>query len=603
MSISKSSFILLILLFAAEVFSQEPVPQEEPPAKEDIKLEIPAAPVPVAQKPDTVQKFGAASGLPLNLQALSAKDTASFETYSRRYALIQDSISAAYRAIETAKKNAVSFMQPLEPKSEFEKQADYDARKSKWDSELKQLQERDTKSYSLRLAELEKAKNKVQENQNSLYGSINIKSNPPAVSVLIGKDEIGITPAEYNLLIPGIVKIRLQKEGYNPLDTSLHVAPGAKLMLNAILEEKSIFSPENEVDFVKILSKDTTPQGYESRIEAIYARKTEIDEEIKQILGNFSNTYPPLEPQKSGESPEDFEKRKAAWTNEGTRQFTELQRKHEVYSNKLWRSVETLRDYIVALHSSLVSETVITAKIELGTYDAESEKFKVVAQDTANERTPFYFSGEVGIPLNTAKTLNRTAPGFVTALQYINYPFEADFANVNLAMSKLQLSMNGQDLQVYGSFGELAKYKSMEGYDAWKLHADSLLKGTLKPQGLDYAYAMGKAAAKDVTAENVAKGKESGGGLGWRGWTRILTYTLAAGCVGAGVVKHLKARKYEDKLGDLKDNFPEDEALYANWRKSYNSDADVVNNNISQRNLYGAGAGVLFLAGTLTFIF
>jgi hypothetical protein len=50
------------------------------------------------------------------------------------------------------------------------------------------------------------AKRKVMDNQASLYGSVDIKTNPSSVSIWIDREEIGASHAIYNLLIPGNVK-------------------------------------------------------------------------------------------------------------------------------------------------------------------------------------------------------------------------------------------------------------------------------------------------------------------------------------------------------------------------------------------------------------
>jgi hypothetical protein len=517
-----------------------------------------------------------ASNRSLNLAELTAKDTASFETYSRRLALVQDSISATHKAIESTKKNTILFMPKLEPKDEYERQVEYDARKAKWDKELFDRTERDTKSNITRLAELEKAKKKIEENQVSLYSSVNIKSSPEAASIWLNEKEIGTTPADYSLLIPGTVKISISKEGYNPWDTTFVAASKTKYKLYADLEEKSIFSTENEIDFVKFLSKNTTVEGYEDRIRIIEARKEEVGEEIKKMLEDFGG-----------------EQHKVA----------EFQRKYEVYKQKLERSVVVLNDYIIATQSMVVSEPSFGAKIELGAYDADKEQFELTVQDSASEKSPFLFKGRVGVPRDTAKAMNRTVSGFVASLQFINFPFEAGAGKVNLAMSRLSLSKNGLDLKVEGSFNELMRYRFEAGYEAWRLRADSLLSGSLKPQGLGYTYAMGaKEAAEDVYA---AKSEDSGGGLGWRGWTRIIAFTAAAALGGFAVYKHLEAQRKKDDLKDLiKKASADDSAIIeADWLKEYDENADVVRENESQRNIYGGAAGVFAAGGIVTFFF
>jgi hypothetical protein len=156
-------------------------------------------------------------------------------------------------------------------------------------------------------------------------------------------------------------------------------------------------------------------------------------------------------------------------------------------------------------------------------------------------------------------------------------------------MSKLQLSKDGQDLKTEGSFGEIERYKSMEGYGAWKLRADSLLNGSLKMQGLDYAWAMGKAAAKDAAKTETAE--SSSAGLGWRGLARIAAFTATAAFGGAAVYKYLESQDRADRLEK-----PMDKASY-DAKKS-----DMENSN---RNniIFSVAAGGCALVGIITFIF
>jgi len=418
------------------------------------------------------------------------------------------------------------------------------------------------------------------QNADSHYVSATIKSIPDAASIWVGKEEIGTTPAEYNFITPGVVKIAVRKEGYIPWDTTFEAAPGFKFNANVFLERRSIYNHENELNFIVILKKDTTVEGYSSRIKTVEARKVHVDEEIKQILEDFANKYPPLEPKKPDESAKAFQKRHELWNREGMRQVADYQKRHEAYKQKLDRCIATLNDYIVSEQSAAASEIVLTAKVELGAYDPDKELFELTAQDTASEKSPFYFKGIIGVPRDTAKSINRADPGFIAILQFINFPFKTESHNVNLAMSKIQLSRNGVGFNIEGSFAEIERYKSKEGYAPWKTRADSLLSGALKPQGFDYAYVSGRPAAKEIAVDAKA---ESSGGLGWRGWTRIVTYTLAAGCAGATVFKHTKVEKWRDK--DYDD--------FSGRKKA----------NKEQRLIYGIGAGGFALAGTLTFLF
>jgi len=504
------------------------------------------------------QKLGLSSNRSLNLAELSAKDTASFETYSKRLALVQDSISATQKNIENSKKRTASQMPPLEPKDEYEKQFEFDERKAKRERELGERMLRDYKPLADRLSELEKAKKKIEDNRSSLYCTIEIKTNP-AASIYLNNEEIGESPAEYNRVLPGNAAIRVQKENYEPWDTTLTLQPAQKLKLSVTLQEKSIFSKEGEIDFPKTLAKDTTVKGYRERIGRVKARIAQIDTEIVKILENFSNTYPALEPQKPNETAQDFERRKTAWNDEGIRQMGVLRYKHEAYKNKLIRSLNALEDNIIATESQLITEAHSNAHITLGAYDVEREFFEIEVQDTANAKSPFYFAGLVGVPRDTAKAMNRSTDGFLTGVSYLNYPFVSkDSSSFNIAMKELALSRKAIPLKVEGSFKPLGKFELMEGYGSWRAHADSLLRGELKGQGLDLNYVINGENAKVAAGEASSDG---GGGLGWRGWTRFLTFTAAIAFGTAAII---------------------------------NDDSTVI---------FGAGAGVFATAGILTFVF
>jgi len=535
---------------------------------------------------------------PLNLAEISAKDTASFDTYSKRLALVQDSISAMRVEIENSKKRTASQMPALSPKDEFEKQAEFDVRKAKWEKDLEEKTIRDSKPFADRLAELEKAKKKIESNQTSLYCTIEIKTNPEAASISLNNKEIGASPVEYKLALPGTTVITVQKENYEPWDTTFTLQPAQKMKLGVALQEKSIFSKEGELDFSKILAKDTTVIGYRERIKRVEARNEQIDEEIKTMLENFGDSYPVLEIQGPNESAQDFERRKAVWNNEGIKQIGVLRQKHEAYKNKLMRSIEVIKDNIIAAESMYISETPLNAKITLGAYDVEREVFNVEVQDTANAKTPFYFSGIVGIPRDTAKTMNRSVEGFLVGVSFLNYPFVFGDSSFNIAMKGISLSRKTIPLKVDGEFKSIGRFEAMEGYGAWRAHADSLMSGALKAQGLDINYAL--KADKVKTVEEAG-----GGGFGWRGWTRILTFTAAAALGTVAIMKHLEAGDYKDKITKINKTVD-----YSNYDAWYNQNiyalesyAKKVKDCESSRNIFGIGAGVFAIAGTLTFVF
>ena len=580
--------ICLILILSTLSFAAAPAPAKPPlpPAHTEVKK-------------------------PLNLSELSTKDTASFETYTRRIALVQDSIVATKKDLENAKKKTAKDL-PLKPKGEYEKQAEFDARKVKWEKEIDEKTQQNSKPLADRLAELEKAKKQLEENQNSLYCTLEIKTTPEAASIYFNKEEIGASPAEYNLALPGYAVIRIQKENYDPWDTTLTLQPAQKLKLNIALQEKSIFSSEGEINFPRTLAKDTTVYGYLYRINRIYARLAQIESEIRVIFANFPNAYPALEPIKPEETLQDFERRRNSWQYEGERQANALKQKYDAYKAKLVRSVETLKDNIVTTESLLTTDMRPTAQITLGNYDADKEAFEIDVQDTADAKSPFHFVGKVSIPTDTAKVMNRSIEGFLAGVSYINYPFiisgDSSYISYNLAMKELLISRKAVPLKVNGTFKNIGKFEAMEGYGPWSIHKDSLLSGLLKPQGLDLNYALKgerpKIAVAEATETTEAK---SSGGLGWRGWTRIVSFTAMAGLGTVAVLSHLNAEKNKKDFNKITKEEPKTKAGYETWYNENYKDLEKykkdTEKNETNRTFFGAGAGGFAFIGLITFIF
>ncbi|MCL1956300.1 MAG: PEGA domain-containing protein [Fibromonadales bacterium] len=558
--------LFLVLSLLSFVFAQEGAIRIKIPLDSTGMLIAP-------QKSETQpQKLGLSGNRPLNLAELSAKDTASFETYSRRLAIVQDSIAVMQKEIENSKKRTAAQISPLEPKDEYEKQSEYEYRKEKRERELGERMLRDYKPFADRLSELEKAKKKIEDNRTTLYCTIEIKTIPTA-SIYINNEEIGTSPAKYDRVLPGNTVIRVQKENYEPWDTTLTLQPMQKLKLSATLQEKSIFSKEGEINFPKIIASDTTVKGYLARMGRVKARIKQVDEEIKIILAD--------EHQKKDETTQNL-----------------LKHKHETYINQLARTLNTIENNIIATESQLISETSSNASITLGTYDVENEVFELEVQDTANAKSPFHFSGWAGVPRDTAKAMNRSTEGFSVAVKYLNYPFVSDSSYFNLAMKELSLSRKAAPLQVDGDFKPVSKFGLMEGYSKWRTHADSLLSGTLKANScLDLDYVIGKKIcdASGIATSELPSQSESAS-LGWRNWTRILTFTAAATLGGLAVANYLDQVNFIKKANK--------QANDPNYSKDiYNDYLDKADKSGKSKIIFGAGAGVFAVAGALTFVF
>jgi len=600
-----SKILLFSVLFALSfAFAQEGA------IKFQISLDSTGMPVAAPPKPETPQKLGLASNRPLNLAELSVKDTASFETYSRRLAIVQDSIAAMQKEIENSKKRTAAQMPPLEPKGEYEKQVEFDARKEKRERELGDRMIRDYKPFADRLSDLEKAKKKIEDNRHALLCTIDIKTNPTAASISLNNEEIGASPIEYTRALPGNSVLKIQRDGYEPWDTTLALQPTQKIKLNVVLQEKSIFSKEGEINISRTIARDTTVEGYLRRISLVKDRIVQVDVEIINILDNFSNTYPALELQRQDESLDDFEHRKTKWREEGIAQVVVLKQKHKAYKEKLERSIEALENNIIATESQLIAEAHPNAQITLGAYDVEKEVFEFEVQDSANAKSPFRFVGIVGIPRDTAKAMNRSTDGFMTSISYLNFPFVSKDSSsyFNLAMKELALSRKAVPLKVDGAFKPVGKFEFMEGYDQWHEHADSLLNGKLRTNPcLDFDYVIGKkACGAGMGIAESGSSSDSESSLGWRGWTRILTFTAAAAFGTLAVMRQLDVGKNEDKQSDLKKeglSIPKDDPNRPEFDYRWKYNEDQLQENKNSRNIFGALAGVFVVGAVLTFTF
>jgi len=299
---------------------------------------------------------------------------------------------------------------------------------------------------------------------------VEVITNPTEASIYINNEKVGVTPAAYQFAMPGAITLGLQKENYEPWDTTLILQPAQNQKIDIALREKSIFSKEGEIDFQKILAQDTTIDGYRQRKDRVLARIYQIDSEMNAIYANFSSSFPALEPQGPKETAQAFESRTVLWQNEFSRQAEVLRQKYETYRNNLTYSLNVL---------------------------------------------------------------------------------ESNINNANIAAAE-----------------------------------------SLKAE-------LAKEAA--VAATKPADTSASSGGLGWRGWTRILTFTATAAFGAMAVMKHLNVKDSEKDISDLNANPPP--GGYPEYEKKYKSYDDSVTDNKSQRTVFGVCAGVFAVAGTLTFFF
>jgi len=327
-------------------------------------------------------------------------------------------------------------------------------------------------------------------------------------------------------------------------------------------------------------------------------------------------TVRPLEPKKEFEKQEDFDSRKAKWEKDAINKLTAKDTTAKGYINRiefanglgfdpltLKALTIVLEDRRLTEESKLITEKAPNAKIEISSYDAETEAFELRVQDTQNTPNPFIFKGNVTVPIGIAKTIDRNnTSDFSTSVVFLNSVYEPDEATkLNLAMSKLLLYKGSKNLTVKGHFLEVESI-NMSGYYAYKQHTDSILRGLLKPQNLSYKEAL-----------KIANGGTSSGEplMGWRGWTRVATFTLAVVGGTWAAFKHTDAAKNKDDIKAWK-NKAETEGIYnlepgnstrEAWKSQYNKRADALEENELYRSILGVSAGVLATTGILTFFF
>jgi hypothetical protein len=357
-----------------------------------------------------------------------------------------------------------------------------------------------------------------------------------------------------------------------------------------------------------------------------FASEPEPAPEAPSAVASGGGTVAPFGPKGEFEKQEDYEARRAKWEKEAINKLTARDTTAKGYINRIAYSRElgldstslqalilVLEDRRITEESKLVTEAAPNAKFELSAYDAEKETFDMKIQDTENAKNPFVFQGSVFIPIGTAKSMDRNNTSeFAASVVFLNYPFEQDESTrVNLAMQKLLLTKSGKNLSIKGSFSEVEQYTGMYGYNAYKQHADSILDGTLKPRNLSYKDAL--RIANGGTVDEPL--------MGWRGWTRLATFSLAIVGGVAAAFKHTDARKNKDNLdallkkardekiyeweGDFWTNESGDRVLSPKgiWKQDYWEQQDALADNEMYRNIFGVAAGVFATAGIVTFFF
>ena len=517
--------------------------KEELPGLREPELSLQGSPYsqdPGELPPDSIRQE--ADGFSMNLAKLTARDTLVYAVYVERLKLIQDSLASFARQIDSIALEIQKAAPVLAPKDEFEKQVEFNARKTAWETKISEKVWAATSDLHKHTEYLNKAAEVIRGIMGSMRGSLQISAKPEGTKFRINASRVGRTPAALDSVPSGMVRVQFRKDGYKSFDTTIQLLPGETRALTVQLEEKGIFSEKDEVDLPRLLARDSdSVVVYQRRIAVLRARQVQVDSEIVTLLAEFPKTYPKLEPKAVNETPEAFQKRRGAWQSEGMRLYKGLQEKHGQYRAQLGRAIDVLEDYILDLQSRVKTTLVSASAIFLGKYNADKETFEFTMADTVSPSLQFFYSGTVSVPLEVAKNLNRSSDGFVPEIQYLGYPFQLDSSSVYLAMTGLSMTHRGTTAKVNGNFLELESFKSMPGYADWRQHADSLLNGTLKTRGLDLQYAL-----NDVIQSQPLPQKAPGNPWGWRAWTRLALAAATVAFVGVGIYENQQAADEAD---------------------------------------------------------
>ncbi len=111
----------------------------------------------------------------------------------------------------------------------------------------------------------------------------------------------------------------------------------------------------------------------------------------------------------------------------------------------------------------------------------------------------------------------------------------------------------------------------------------------------DQASADGNDASAKSAAAASTQEKSGDSGLTWRGWTRILSFSAAALCIGGGIFENFKAESRADDYNDA----PAKIKTYAFYKSKRD---DIKNAELLRNVLYGVAGGAVVI-GLTTFAF
>ncbi|MBO7061338.1 hypothetical protein [Fibrobacter sp.] len=223
-------FLAGILVLASVVFAVEPAENAAAVEQSPVVADAPAMestpvagdsvakdslPVSSPVQADTVAAQQVAPGL--DLSKLTAQDTEDYGEYTRRIALLEDSIKVTEEALRLRMESATDILPPLEPKGENESDSAYEARQFQYDVEKhKAMREKeDAAAVMARLGEMKAAVNTLKKIQMEMFASLLVNTVPEKASVKISSQPQTLeSPARFTQVVPESLTVSVNLDGY-----------------------------------------------------------------------------------------------------------------------------------------------------------------------------------------------------------------------------------------------------------------------------------------------------------------------------------------------------------------------------------------------------
>lgn len=387
--------------------------------------------------------------------------------------------------------------------------------------------------------------------------------------------------ADYDRKIANFDKDK-QKEIQN-LEKKFQTEEKARLnRLRAAINYKDI-----QPEWAGILKRDTTIEGYESRMARLAGRSHDMKRKTEQVSEIVAGM---------GLSKSDLET---------------LDRKNRIYLARLDRARELMQDYILQERAQVLGTERKKVNMSLGTYDIEKQEHELNMNDITSPTVPFDYVGKVKIPPQQAQEIDRKTDDFTVSIDYINFPFILDGKKLFPGAKKANVYYKDREFPNTGTFRKLSIFETAPGYAEWAMHADSLISGKLVPRKLDSLYAMKRELPKTAKAGKQKAPKEAAGGTWWdrnKNIVRGTFFVLAAAGTGVGIWQNSEA---VSKKKDLEILFDAAEAAviagerqnYSAKGKEYTEAYNNLRNTETLRNGLYIGAGVFGSVGVVTLFF